>query len=455
MSSLFECTLVVVIFFHLGTPFISLIVFISVVIYWIVSKLRTDVTVDQERRSNKIRDELKAKEVDTLINIETVKLFGTEEREIRAYDGLRTEVREMNTQFEIVGEGFGLGTTAVQKGAASAALALAAVGASNGTLTAGDFVLINSYIGQLFAPLLSLSGTYSSIMRATASVETVIKMFDIEPTIVDMPKAIEASISEYELAQGLKGTVSFEEVSFRYKTKGRRNEAVRNVSFTVPAGKVLGVVGHSGSGKTTLVKLITRLFDVDFGAVKIDGVDIRKYSIKSFRRLFGIVSQETSLFNSNIRDNIAYGKPEATEEELWEALNASALDEFVMKLEQGLETKVGERGIKLSGGEKQRLGVARCILLKPAIVILDEASSSLDSRTEKSMQGNMKALCQGRTTIIVAHRLSTIMNADEIIVMDAGTIVERGTHNELLELQGQYCDMWNTQIGNNSDDSSN
>lgn len=408
--------------------------------------------MEQERRSNKLKDELKAKEVDTLINIETVKLFGTEDREIHAYDGLRTEVRKMNTEFEIVGEGFSLGTTAVQKGAASAALALAAVGASNGNLTAGDFVLINSYIGQLFAPLLSLSSTYSSIMRATASIETVTKMFDREPTIVDMPKAIQASISELELAQGLKGTVEFDEVSFRYKTKGRRNQAVRNVSFKVPAGKVLGVVGHSGSGKTTLVKLATRLFDVDFGAVKIDGIDIRKYSIQSFRRLFGIVSQETSLFNSTIRSNIAYGKPDATEEELWEALNASALDAFVEKLPQGLETKVGERGIKLSGGEKQRLGVARCILLKPSIVILDEASSSLDSRTEKAMQGNMKALCQGRTTIIVAHRLSTIMNADEIIVMDAGTIVERGTHEELLGLEGQYFDMWNTQIGKDSED---
>lgn len=397
--------------------------------------------MNYELNSNKLRDTIRAKEIDTIYNIETVKTFGTVDREIIEYEKLQSEDLKMDQSFSKANQLYSLLNTFVENGATFAALTIAAIAASREKLTVGDFVLINSYISELFRPLVNLSHSYRTVMRAAASVERVTRMFGTKPTIKGGPESVEE--------EDVKGELAFNNVYFKYKTRNRQTEALKDISFTIPAGGTLGVVGSSGSGKSTIVKLVTRLFDVDHGSITIDGKDIREFSIKSFRSLFGVVTQRTSLFRMSVKDNIAYGRPEASESEIWDAISGAALDEFCNGLEEGLETKVGDLGFNISGGERQRLGVARCIIRKPVFVILDEASSSLDSETEQVMQDNMNGICQDRTTIVVAHRLSTIMKADQIIVMEKGEVIERGTHEELLELQQKYYRMWQTQCGMN------
>jgi ATP-binding cassette subfamily B protein len=310
----------------------------------------------------------------------------------------------------------------------------AAVGVTNGSMTVGDIVLVNAFLIQLYIPLNFLGVLYREIRQSLTDIERMFALLGQNKEIQDAPDArpLEAGPC----------AVSFESVSFAYEA---RRPILHDVSFEIPAGRTLAVVGHSGSGKSTLARLLFRFYDVNGGAIRINGRDIRQVTQASLRARIGIVPQDTVLFNDTLEYNIRYGRPDASFEEVQEAARAAHLAEFIERLPDGYNTRVGERGLKLSGGEKQRVAIARTLLKNPPILIFDEATSALDSKTEKAIQAELEQAAIGRTALIIAHRLSTVMNADEILVLDGGKVVERGSHRSLLELGGLYAHMWALQ----------
>ena len=303
-----------------------------------------------------------------------------------------------------------------------------------GTMTLGDFVLINAFMMQLFLPLNFLGFVYREMKSSMANVERMFALLRRQPTIVDAPNATELMVSQ--------GEIEFKDVSFGY---GPERNILQQVSFSVRAQQKVAVVGASGSGKSTLVKLLFRFYDVDAGTVFIDGQDIRQVTQSSLRQAIGIVPQDTVLFNASIFDNIRYGRINATDDEVLEAISLAHLADFISRLPEGADTLVGERGLKLSGGEKQRVAIARTILKRPAILVFDEATSSLDSRSEQSILQAIAEVSRGQTSLVIAHRLSTIVDADHILVMDHGHIVEQGSHETLLAQQGRYAQLWHIQ----------
>ncbi len=394
----------------------------------------TDWRTQFVRRANTLDSEAYGRAIDSLLNYETVKYFGNERYEAQRYDARLAEWEQVSLQSQ---QSLGL-LNAAQAGTIAIGVTLmilrAANGVVHGTLTLGDLVMVNAYLLQMFQPLSFLGVMYRQIKQSIADVE---RMF----TLLQRPREIEDASDASRLSV-LGGEVSFENVSFSYNAD---RPILHALNFTIPAGKTLAVVGTSGAGKSTLARLLFRFYDVNQGCIRIDGQDIRKVTQDSLRAAIGVVPQDTVLFNDSIYYNIAYGRPDATRDEVINAARATHILNFIVSLPQGWETIVGERGLKLSGGEKQRVAIARTLLKNPAILILDEATSALDTKTEKAIQSELLEIARNRTSLIIAHRLSTVIEADEILVMEAGHIVERGRHAELLSKNGIYALMWTMQ----------
>ena len=372
--------------------------------------------------------------VDALLNYETVKYFNNEEHEARRYDGSLQRVEEAQVKSLKTLGVLNLGQAAIVSIGVTALMWKAASGVVAGELTLGDLVLVNAYLLQLSAPLNYLGMMYREVKQALTNIEKLFGLLDENLDVQDQPGATALATTQPR--------VRFRHVRFGYDP---RRTILHDLDFEIAPGQTVAVVGHSGSGKSTLARLLYRFYDVNEGGIEIDGRDLRSLTQASLRAGIGIVPQDTVLFNDSIRYNIRYGRPEASDADVEAAARAAHIDEFITALPDGYDSEVGERGLKLSGGEKQRVAIARALLKNPAILIFDEATSALDSRSERAIQSELERIAVGRTTLVIAHRLSTIMDADQILVMDAGRIIERGTHNELLAANGRYAAMWALQ----------
>ena len=381
--------------------------------------------------------------VDSLLNYETVKYFNNEPHEAARYDQNLRALENANVNSVKTLAMQNLGQSAVVAMGVTAMMWLAASGVVSGDLTVGDLVLVNAYLLQLSAPLFILGMVYREVKQALTNMERLFGLLDERQDVQDAPNA-KALVTTCP-------AIRFERVHFGYD---ERREILRGVDFEIPSGGTVAVVGHSGSGKSTLARLLYRFYDVNAGGIKIDGNDLRELTQSSVRGAIAIVPQDTVLFNDTIFYNILYGRPQAAREEVEGAARAAHIHDFIVSLPDGYETPVGERGLKLSGGEKQRVAIARALLKNPTILIFDEATSALDSKSERAIQAELDRISVGRTTLIIAHRLSTVMNADQILVMDAGRLIERGSHQELLAKNGVYTQMWTLQQQDNAEASS-
>ncbi len=382
-----------------------------------------------------------ARALDALLNYETVKYFNAETHEARGYGAAMNAWTEAAIKNQNSLSWLNVGQSAITNVMMGGALAYAVLGWSQGRFQSGDVVFISTLLAQLFRPLDLLGMVYREIKQGLIDMEAMFKLLDTQAEIADAPDA------EPLIVTG--GEVRFDHVDFAYES---RRAILHDVSFTVPPGRKVAVVGHSGAGKSTLSRILYRFYDITAGDVTIDGQDIRGVTQDSLRRAIGIVPQDTVLFNDTIGYNIGYGRPGASQAEIEAAAKEAAIHDFIVGLPDGYASTVGERGLKLSGGEKQRVAIARTILKDPAILILDEATSALDSGTEAEIQDSLRAVGRGRTTLVIAHRLSTIVDADEILVMAEGRIVERGTHAALLARSGTYAEMWALQAAEADDE---
>ncbi len=410
------------------------IIIVTVALYMIFTFFATEWRISIRKAMNESDTDANVKAVDSLLNYETVKYFSAEQRELARYDRsmARYETASVSayTSLAILNAGQAI----IFTGGLTATMVLCAYGIAAGTKTVGDFVMINAMMIQLYQPLNIMGMIYREIKQAVTDIEMMFSILGRPPEIADIPGAKPLHVAA--------GAIRFENVVFSYDPD---RPILKGISFEVPAGRTVAVVGPSGAGKSTLSRLIYRFYDVTSGRITIDGEDISKVTQVSLRAQIGMVPQDTVLFNDTIRYNIRYGRWDATDAEVEEAAALAQIDGFIKLSPQGYETEVGERGLKLSGGEKQRVAIARTILKAPPILLLDEATSALDSHTEKEIQDALERVSQNRTTLVIAHRLSTIIAADEIIVLEAGRIVERGTHVQLLARGGLYASMWNRQ----------
>jgi ATP-binding cassette, subfamily B, heavy metal transporter len=434
LPTLVEISLVVGILLAKYEAGFALIALGTLTVYIAYSVSVTEWRTKFRRQMNEEDSRANTRAIDSLINYETVKYFGNEEHEARRYDEnlQRYERAALKSQTSL--STLNAGQAAIIAVGVVLIMWRATAGVVAGTMTIGDLVLVNAFLIQLYIPLNFLGVLYREIKQALADME---RMFGV----LQQHREIEDRAGAPVLA-ARNPTVSCENVDFAYEP---RRQILHDVSFEVPAGATVAVVGHSGSGKSTLARLLFRFYDVSGGRITVNGVDIRDVTQASLRAAIGIVPQDTVLFNDTILYNIQYGRPEATAEEVIEAARAAHIHGFIESLPDGYDTVVGERGLKLSGGEKQRVAIARALLKDPQILVFDEATSALDSKSEKAIQAELDRIAQGRTTLVIAHRLSTVMDADEILVMEHGRIVERGTHRALLERGGHYAQMWALQ----------
>ncbi|PXX75998.1 ABCB family ABC transporter ATP-binding protein/permease [Rivihabitans pingtungensis] len=387
------------------------------------------------RSMNELDSQANSKAIDALLNYETVKYFGNERYEVARYDGNlasweRSAVRNQTSlNFLNAGQGviIAVGVTVL--------VGLAARGVVDGSMSVGDMVLVNAYLIQLYAPLNFLGFVYREIKHSLADMERMFTLLEQGEEVADRPGAQTLATRQ--------AAIRFEQVQFGYDGK---RQILHDVSFDIPAGKTVAVVGASGAGKSTLSRLLFRFYDVGAGRITLNGVDIRELTQASLRTHIGIVPQDTVLFNDSIYYNIAYGRPDASREQVIEAARAAHIHDFVSQLPDGYDTVVGERGLKLSGGEKQRVAIARTLLKNPPILIFDEATSALDSHTEKAIQAELAEIAAQRTTLIIAHRLSTVVDAHQIVVMEGGRIIEQGSFRDLLDRQGRFAQMWQLQL---------
>ncbi len=387
------------------------------------------------RTMNELDSKANTKAIDSLINYETVKYFGNEDYEAKRYDAGLQHYENAAVRSQTSLSVLNTGQSLIIATAVTLILWRATEGVIAGTMSLGDLVLVNSFMIQLYIPLNFLGVIYREIKQALADMERLFGLLDQNREVADAPSA------QPLVAKG--AHVAFSHVEFSYESK---RQILFDVDFAIPAGTTTAVVGHSGSGKSTLSRLLFRFYDVNRGSISIDGQDIRNVTQQSLRSAIGIVPQDTVLFNDTIEYNIAYGRPGASHADIVAAARAASIHEFIESLPDGYATMVGERGLKLSGGEKQRVAIARTLLKNPAILIFDEATSALDSKSEQAIQGQLKEIAKNRTTLVIAHRLSTIADAQQIIVLDHGRIVERGTHGSLLAARGLYAQMWERQL---------
>ncbi|MFQ5953736.1 MAG: ABCB family ABC transporter ATP-binding protein/permease [Kiloniellales bacterium] len=434
LPTLLEILMVCAVLWWLYDLWFSLVALVTIGTYIAFTLVFTEWRIQFRRRMNEADSTANTKAIDSLLNYETVKYFGNEEHEARRFDGALRDYEaaavKSKTTLSLLNIGQGciiaLGLTGV--------MVMAGRGVVDGSMTLGDFVLVNTYLVQLYLPLNFLGFVYREIKQSLVDMEAMFNLLDVHTEVRDAPGAGPLQVD--------RGQIAFDRVGFAYD---RRRPVLEDVSFSVPAGGTVAIVGPSGAGKSTISRILFRFYDADRGAVRIDGQDIRQVSQASLRAAIGIVPQDTVLFNDTVYYNIAYGRPNAPPSELEQAARLARIHDFVQSLPDGYNTLVGERGLKLSGGEKQRVAIARTMLKGPRILLFDEATSALDTHTEKEIQASLREVSVGRTTLIIAHRLSTVVDADEILVLEAGRIVERGRHADLLARGGRYAEMWAKQ----------
>lgn len=412
----------------------SIIIFLTLLAYITLTLIVTEWRMIFRRTMNNMDSKANTQAIDSLLNYETVKYFGNEAWEARPYDEHLQSWEKAAVRNQTSLATLNAGQSAIIAIGVTLLMLLAADQVIDGIMTLGDLVLINAFMLQLYMPLHFLGFVYREIKHSLADMERMFTLLDENREIQDQPDA--------KVLAADHATIRFHHVDFSYETN---RQILFDVSFDIPAGQNIAVVGHSGSGKSTLARLLFRFYDVQSGCIQINDQDIRAVTQQSLRAAMGIVPQDTVLFNDSIYYNIAYGRPEATQEEVFAAARAAHIHDFIESLPEKYATIVGERGLKLSGGEKQRVAIARTILKNPVILIFDEATSALDSNSEKRIQAELKRIAQNRTTLTIAHRLSTIADADQILVMDHGRIIERGTHQQLLASGGTYAQMWELQ----------
>ncbi|MCF6211435.1 MAG: ABC transporter ATP-binding protein/permease [Gammaproteobacteria bacterium] len=412
----------------------AVVIFASVAVYIAFTFAIINWRLEYRLAMNRFESEASNQAIESLINYETVKYFGNEQLEIERNDRTleQWEANAVKSQASISVLNFGQATIIAV--GVTVVMFFAAAEVIDGQMSIGDFVLVNAFLLQLFMPLGFLGMVYRQMRHSFTDMDQLVQLLDEQPEITDTPDARELKVS--------RGEVRFEHVDFAYQPE---RPILHAVDFTIPPGQKLAVVGHSGAGKSTLARLLFRFYDVSGGRILIDGQDICDVTQASLRAAIGIVPQDTVLFNESVEYNLRYARPDASHAEIIEAARLAQLHDFVSALPEGYDTRVGERGLKLSGGEKQRVAIARAILKRPQILIFDEATSALDSHAEQAILDALKQASRGHTTLVIAHRLSTIIDAEQILVMDAGRIIERGTHQELLTAQGRYAAMWALQ----------
>ena len=431
VPTLLEILMVAGILFVVFNVGYVLAILVAVVVYVVFSIKITEWRTKFVREANARDNQSNSRAIDSLLNYETVKYFNNEQYEAEVYDRDLDDWEQARLKNRLSLAALNSGQALIIGLAMIVIMAMAVREVASGEITLGDFTMINAYLLQLFIPLNALGFVYREIRQALVNVERLFKLLADKPAIEDAPDATELAVN--------RGEVQFDHIHFAYRPD---RPILKDVNFSIPSGHKIAVVGASGAGKSTLARLLFRFYDVDQGAIRIDGQDIRQVTQDSLRSAIGVVPQDTVLFNDTLYQNLAYGRPEATEEEVYRAARMAHLEDFIHSLPEGFETKVGERGLKLSGGEKQRVAIARVILKNPPLLILDEATSSLDSLSEQAILTALKEVSQRRTTLVIAHRLSTVMDADSILVMEGGKIVESGHHQDLLARNGHYARLW-------------
>ncbi len=412
----------------------ALIVLLSVCAYIGFSVFATEWRLEFIRQANQAESSSSTRAIDSLLNYETVKYFTNEEYEAQNYDVNLAQWEQARRKNRLSLFALNGGQSLIIALAMTAAMVLAALRVTQGSMTLGDFVLINAFMMQIFMPLNFLGFVYREMKGSMTNIENMFALLDVAPRVADAPDATELRVQA--------GEIQFDQVKFGYSAQ---RQILNGVSFTVPTCKKIAIVGGSGAGKSTLFKLLFRFYDVDGGAIRIDGQDIRHVTQASLRKAIGVVPQDTVLFNTSLFENVRYGCIDADDQQVWQAIKLAHLSDFIEQLPDKQHTLVGERGLKLSGGEKQRVAIARALLKQPPIMVFDEATSSLDSHSEKLILDAIETIAHRQTTLVIAHRLSTIKDADQILVLEAGEVVEQGTHAALLARAGRYARLWAIQ----------